>query len=155
MTAPPNSISEQLKTDLKVAIRSNDTVAKNVIRYTQAAMKNNEIELKRPLNEDESIAVIRKQIKQRQDSIELYKQGGREDLAATEQAEIDVLQKYLPAEMSDEELQLIVTETADEVGASGLADMKLLMPALIIRVQGKADGRRLSMLATEELKRRA
>jgi len=155
MSDSSNSIALQLQVDLKTAIRSGDKVRRDVIRYTQAALKNEEIRLQRPLYDNEVESQIRKQIKQGQDSIELFRRGGRDDLVQKESSEIVVLQKYLPEELGDEALQKIVRDSADEINASGPADMKNLMPALMERVQGRADGRRLSILASKELKRRA
>lgn len=153
-----SQLAERLKDDLKDAMRSGDTQRRNVIRYLQSAIHNFEIEAGREATDDDVIDVVQSQIKQRRDSIDAYEKGGREDLAAQERAELDVLEQYLPAELtplSDEELLELVASTADELGVSQPADMRILMPALIERSRGRADNRRLSQIASEELRRRS
>lgn len=149
------ALSEQLANDLKDAMRAGDTRRRDVIRFLRAAIKNAAIERGHELSDAEIEDVIRHQIKQRQDSIALFRQGGRTDLADEEEAQIAVLRPYLPTQMDDAELQALVAQVAAEQNASGARDMGKLMPALLAATNGRADGRRLSEAARAELARRA
>lgn len=151
-------IKQRLSEDLKGAMRSGDAQRRNVIRYLQSAIHNHEIEIGGVASEDDVLEVIQSQIKQRRDSIDAYEKGGREDLAEQERQELAILEEYLPSDLaplSDDELRELVATTADELGVSQPADMRTLMPALIERSGGRADNRKLSQLANEELRRRA
>lgn len=150
-TGHENSIRDRMTADLKDAMRAGDTVARDVIRYVLAALKNAQIDEGRDLTEEEETAVLRRQQKQRQESIEQFKAGNREDLVAKESAQLVVLERYLPAAMSDEELQTMATEVVAELGASGPWDMSKVMPALMERAGERADGRRISAAAREAL----
>lgn len=149
------ALAERLTDDLKTAMRSGDTERREVIRYLRSAIHNREIELRQPLADDEIILVIQTQIKQRQDSAEIYRKGRREDLAVKEERENQILSEYLPAQMSESELEDLARRLADEHDLSGPADMRVLMPALQQAVGASADGRTLSRVASAELKRRA
>lgn len=149
------ALAERLTDDMKAAMRSGDTERRGVIRYLRSAIHNREIELRQPLADDEIILVIQTQIKQRQDSAELYRKGGREDLAVKEERENQILSEYLPAQMSEAELEDLARRLADEHDLSGPADMRVLMPALQQAVGASADGRTLSRVASAELNRRA
>ena len=140
---------------MKQAIRSGDTERRDVIRYQRSVLANREIELRRPLSDDEVVGLIQTQIKQRDDAKELFRQANREDLAVLEERQVAILSDYLPEQLSEQDLAQIVSESAAELGVSGPADMGKLMPRLIEKVQGRADGRTLSRLAREELGRRA
>lgn len=149
------TLSERLTNDLKAAMRSGDTERREVLRFLRSAIHNREIELRQPLTDDDIIAVIQAQIKQRQDSAEVYRKGGREDLAAKEERETQILSEYLPEQLSESELKELARRLADEHGLSGPADMRVLMPALQQAAGARADGRTLSRVASAELKRRA
>jgi len=126
----------------------------SVLRLLKAALKNAAIEkvgADGELTDADAIAVIRKQVKQRQDSIESFEKGGRADLAEKEKAEIVVLSNYLPQAMSAEELQKIVAETIAEVGATSRAQMGVVMKALQPKVAGRADGKTLSAEVVRQL----
>ena len=146
----PN-VREGLETDLKTAMRAGDQSTRDAVRYILAAIKNAEIEHRGPLPPAEAIAVLHRLGKQLGDSIEQYRAGGREDLAAREEAQLTVLRRYLPASLSDEELTTLVDEVIRETGASGPKDMGSVMPILIERAAGRADGRRLSAAARAAL----
>ena len=139
----PN-VRKRLETDLKTAMRSGDHATHDAVRYILAAIKNAEIEHRGPLPPAEATSVLHRLGKQLSDSIEQYRAGGREDLAAREEAQLAVLHRYLPAPLSDEELTALVNEVIREAGASGPKDMGKVMPVLIERAGGRADGRRLS-----------
>lgn len=152
------TLTQRLTDDMKAAMRSNDNVRRDVLRYLRSAVKNEEIEMKHPATDDEVVDVIQRQIKQRRDSIQAYQEGGRADLAETEQKELEILEEYLPDDqkpLDEDALVELVKEKADELDVSGPADMKVLMPALIDATSGRADNRLLSRLAADELKKRA
>ena len=151
-------LAERLADDLKTAMRSGDTLRRDVIRYVRSAVKNREIDVHRPLTEDESIDVIQAQIKQRRDSIDAFEKAGRTDLVEKESSELAVIMDYLPDHLKpldEPELRELVERKVEELGLSGPSDMRQLMPALIEETQGRADNRLLSRLATEELQKRS
>jgi uncharacterized protein YqeY len=133
--------------DLKTAMKARDTVALNALRALKTAMTNAAIEkggLGTVLDEPEVLAVIRKQIKQRQDSIEQFEQHGRQELAENEKAEIAVLAKYLPAALTEAEITALVTQAIADTGATGKADMGKVMKRAQELADGRADGKVLS-----------
>lgn len=140
---------------MKSAMRQGDTERRDVIRYLRSSLGNKEIDERRPLTDSDVIAVIQTQIKQRADAAELFRKGNRDDLAVQEERQADILREYLPAQLSQDELGEIVRSTAEELGVSGPADMGRLMPRLMERVAGRADGRTLSRAARAELERRS
>lgn len=148
-------LSEQLSEDLKGAMRAGDARRRDVIRFLRAALKNAAIERGRDLSDAEIEDIIRRQIKQRRESIDLFRKGNRDDLADEEEAQIALLEPYLPTQMADDELRAIVERVAAELDVSAPRDMGKLMPALQAATGGRADGRRLSEVARAELARRA
>lgn len=148
------SLQRRIDEDLKDAMRAKDAARLSVLRLLKAALKNAAIEkvgADGELTDPDAVAVIRKQVKQRQDSIESFEKGGRADLAEKEKAEIAVLSNYLPQAMNAEELQRIVAETIAEVGATSRAQMGAVMKALQSKVAGRADGRTLSTEVARQL----
>ena len=147
------TIPEQVDHDLKAAMKARDADRLSVLRMLKAAIKNAAIEKGGQagvLDDPEATAVIRKQVKQRQDSIATFAQGNRPELAAREQAEIGLLEKYLPQALDPAELGRLVDEAIAEVGATGKAQMGAVMKALGPKVAGRADGKTLS----QEVQRR-
>src|SRR5262245_2618008 len=149
MTEP--SLRERLDSDLKEALRSGNQDAKDTIRFTLAAIKNEEIDKGGPLTEEEFLAVVKQQAKRRADAVDQFKSGNRADLVEREEAQLRVLERYLPAGMSDEEIRALVVQTIGDVGATGPKDMGKVMPVAIERAGGQADGRKLSAIVREEL----
>jgi uncharacterized protein YqeY len=145
------ALRQRLESDLKDAMRAGDQTARDTIRFLLAAVKNAEIDRGGPLSEAEGIAVLQKQAKQRQDSIEQFRAAGRTDLVDREEAQMQVLTRYLPAELSDDEVTALVAAVIAEVGASSPKDLGRVMPVLIERAAGRADGRRLSAAARSAL----
>lgn len=141
------ALDERLADDLKTALRAGDTVRRDVIRYLRAGLKNAQIERGRPLTDAEEDAVLRQQIKQRQESIEQFQAGRRDDLVARETAQLDVLRDYLPAGLAPDQLEVLAREVITETGASGPRDLGRVMPILIARAAGRADNRALSDVA--------
>lgn len=143
----------RLVEDMKAAMRAHDDVRVSAIRFVRSAAKNRQIELGHPLNDAEMVDVIRKQVKQRQDAVEQFRAAGRQDLAAKEEADLAVLQGYLPQQMDRSAVEAVAREVIAELGATGPADMRRVMPALVSRLQGRADGRMLSDVAGSLLRR--
>ena len=142
------TLSQQVVEDIKTAMKARDTVALNVVRALKSAMKYAAIEkhgADGELDDADAITVIRKEIKKRQDSVASYESAKRQDLADTEKAEIAVLEKYLPAAMSAEEIAKLVESVITELGATSKKDMGAVMKALQERSGGRADGKTLSM----------
>lgn len=145
------SLKEQLANDLKDAIRQRDEARKNAIRMATWAIKNAEVDKGAALTDADLLGILGKQVKQRRESIEEFEKAGRQDLVAKEQAELTVLQAYLPPQMSREEIVQAAREAIAEVGASGPADKGKVMPVLIKRLAGRAEGREISEVVTETL----
>lgn len=145
------TLRQRLEEDLKTAMRSGDLTARETIRFTLAALKNAEIDKRGPLTFQEELVLLQRETKRRAESIDQFRAGKREDLVANEEAQLVVLQRYLPAAMSDEELSAIVAAAIAETGASGPKDMGRVMSVLVPRAEGRADGRRLSAAVREAL----
>ena len=141
------TLAELIDSDLKDAMRAKDGARLGVLRMLKSAFKYAAIEKSSAageLSEAEATQVIRKQVKQRQDSIESFEKGGRAELAAKEKSELAILNSYLPAAMSAEDIAHLVRETIAEVGATSRAQMGAVMKALGPKVGGRADGKTLS-----------
>lgn len=138
------SIRQRLEIDLKDAMRSGDTSSRDAIRYILAAVKNAEIDARGTGAPADQEAALRRLSKQLQDSIEQYRQANRTDLADHEEAQLAVLKRYLPQELSDDDLQALVASVIAESGAQSSRDMGKVMPLAIARAAGQVDGRRLS-----------
>ena len=148
------SLQKRIDEDLKDAMRAKDAARLSVLRLLKAALKNAAIEkvgAEGELDDADAVVVIRKQVKQRQDSIESFEKGDRADLAEKEKDEIAVLNNYLPQAISAEELQRIISETIAEVGATSRAQMGGVMKALQSKVAGRADGKTLSTEVQRQL----
>lgn len=139
-----SSIRDQLEADLKAAMKAGDVTARETIRFTLAALRNAEIDKRGPLSPREELDVLKTQTKRRQDSIEQYRSAGRSDLFERETAQLAVLKRYMPAELSDEELKQLVAMVVAETGATGPRDMGKVMPAAIARAGDGVSGKRLS-----------
>ncbi|APS27274.1 GatB/YqeY domain-containing protein [Weissella cibaria] len=135
------SLLEQLTSDMKEAMKAKDKVTLGVVRMVKASVSNEQIKLGHDLTADEELAVLSREMKQRVEEMESYKDADRADLAEEIQGQIDVLKRYMPAQMSEEEVVAIVKETIAEVGASSKADLGKVMGALMPKVKGKADGK--------------
>jgi len=143
----------KLADDLKQALRGGDKVKCSVIRLLLAAMNNAEIARQAKLEDADIYGVIAKEIRQRQESIDAFKQGKRDDLVAQEEAEQAILKGYLPQQMSREEIVAAARQVIGEVGAQGLGDKGKVMPKLIAQLKGKADGRVINEVVTELLQK--
>ena len=144
-------LKEQLDQDLKSAMREKAQLKLDTIRGLKSAIKYREIELMKPLDDGGVLGVVSSEIKRRKDSIEQYRAGNRPDLAEKEEAEAKLLQAYLPAPLSADELAAKVDAAVAATGAKGPKDMGAVMKALLPEVQGKADGRTVSELVKARL----
>ncbi len=144
-------LAERLLDDLKSAVRAGDATRREVLRFLRSDIHNVEIERGRPLTDEEIIGVIQRQIKQRRDAIEQFARGGRQDLVDAEQAQIDVLQEYLPPQMSYDEVLAAARDVIREVGATGPKDMGRVMPVVRERIGSRAEGRVIASAVREAL----
>lgn len=144
---------QRLEEDLKSAMRAGDTTTRDAIRYLLAAVKNAEIDARGTGAAADADAALRKVAKQLADAIDQYRAAGRNDLADHELAQLDVLKRYLPEEMSDEALQAVVVGAIAETGATGPKDMGRVMPVVLAKTAGQADGRRVSAAVKDALGR--
>jgi uncharacterized protein len=147
------TLQERIDADLKDAMRAKDAGRLGVLRMLKSALKYAAIEKASESQLDDAAAsqVIRKQVKQRQDSIESFEKGGRPELAAKEKEELEILNAYLPKGLSADELAVLVRETIAEVGATSKAQMGSVMKALQAKVAGRADGKTLSSEVQRQL----
>jgi len=145
-------MEDQLREDLKQAQLNRDEVKVATLRLLLSELTYAKVAKKAEVLSDEDvISVIQKAIKQRKESIESYKNGARDDLASKEQAELDILQTYLPEQLSDQELTKIVDEAINNTGASQMSDMGKVIGLVMGKVAGKAEGARVSVLVKEKL----
>ena len=148
------TLQERVDSDLKDAMRAKDAARLGVLRMLKSALKYSAIEksgAEAQLDDAEATQVIRKQVKQRQDSIESFEKGGRPELAAKEKDELAILQAYLPQGLNADELAKIVGETIAELGATSKAQMGAVMKALQAKIAGRADGKTLSQEVQRQL----
>lgn len=145
------SLKEQLAEDLKEAIRQRDEARKTAIRMLTWAIKNAEVEKGRPLEDHEVLSLVQKEIRRRLESIEQFRKGNRPDLVEKEEAELKVLQAYLPPPMTREEVAEVARQVMAEVGAKSPRDKGKVMPILIQRLAGRADGRLINEVVSELL----
>jgi uncharacterized protein len=147
------TLRERLDADMKAAMKAKDDLRLQVIRGVKSAVKYREVEGDKAVVLDEPgiLQVVGSEIKKRRDSVEQYRAGGREELARKEEAEIGILQEFLPAQLTSEELARKVEEVIARVGAKGPKDMGAVMKVLVPEVQGKADGRAVSELVKQKL----
>lgn len=145
------SLEEQLAADLKEAMRQRDERRLAALRLTIAALHNAEIAAGGELDEADAMAVMATQAKRRRESIEEFRKAGREDLVEKEEAELAFLAPYLPQQLSREEIVQAARQVAEETGASGPRDIGKVMPVLMERLRGRADGRQVSEVVRELL----
>ena len=146
------TLAEQVEKDLVVAMKAREELRLSVLRMAKTALKIKQVELGKPLSDDQAMAVLRTLVKQRRDSVEQFRKGGREDLATKEEAEAEILQAYLPAEASEEEISAAIAAAITETGAAGPQDLGKVMKAAIQKLAGKnADGKRVNQMVRAKL----
>ncbi len=146
-----STLGDLISKDLVEAMKARDEAKVSTLRLLSAAFHNKQIELGHELSHEEELDVVAKAAKQRRESIDAYKKGGRDDLAAKEQAELDFLTAYLPQQLGEEETAKIVDEVIGELGASGTDDFGKVIGEVMKRVRGKADGSVVSRMVRDKL----
>lgn len=144
-------LKQKLNDELRQALKGRDRVRTSVIRLVLAALKNAEIARQAALEDADILGIIVKEVRQRHESIEAFKQGQRQDLVAQEEAELAVLNEYLPRQMTREEIIAEARRVIEEVGAQGPGDKGKVMPKLMAQLKGRADGREINAVVTELL----
>ena len=145
------NLKQKLSDDLKQAMRSGDTLKRSVIRMLMAAIKNAEIARQAKLEDSDILGVIAKEVRQRRESIEAFKQGNRQDLVDKEEAELAMLQGYLPQQLTRDEIVEAVRKVIAEVEATGPGDKGKVMPKIMAQLRGRADGREINEVVSELL----
>lgn len=146
------TIQDKIQGQIADAMRSKDQLRLDVLRMMKSAVKLKEVEKMKALEEAEVIAVLNTLVKQRKDSIEQFRKGGREELAQKEEAEIKIIEEYLPAAASEDDIRQAVEQAVQETGAASMKDMGKVMKAALAHLAGKsADGARVSQLVKEKL----
>jgi len=145
------SLKARLEDDLKTAMRSGETVKRDTLRLVLAALKNKRIETGAELSDDEVLAVLASNVKSRQDSAQQYEQAGRQELADKEQAEIEIIQVYLPKQLSSDETRELVTQTIAELGLESKSQLGQLMKAVMATHKNVIDGKLVQRFAAEIL----
>jgi hypothetical protein len=145
------TLYERLQAALTGAIRARDELRRDTLRMAIAAVYNEQKAARRPLSDDEVIAVLAREMKRRRESIEAFRAAGREDRAAREEAEAAVVADFLPQALSDAELRDLVREAISETGASSPRDLGRVMGVLVPKTRGRADGRTVSEMVAREL----
>ncbi len=146
------SLKERLDGDLKDAMRNKDSVRRTVLRTIISEIRNAEIAKQEALDDEGVLVVMTKQAQQRRDSIEAFKSAGRSDLVESESAELKIISGYLPEQLSEDEIEVVITEVISQVEAKGFSDMGKVMKEIMQRIRGRADGKMVSAIVTSRLK---
>jgi len=149
------SLTEQLQADMKTAMRDGDTLRRDTLRMAIAAAQNVAKDKRAPLTDEETLEVLGREVKKRRESIAAYESANRDDLAAKEQAEIDILTPYLPEQLGEDEIRALARGAVAASGATSPKDMGRVMSGLMPTVKGRADGKLVSRIVNEELARAA
>ncbi|MFX3616045.1 MAG: GatB/YqeY domain-containing protein [Sporolactobacillus sp.] len=145
------SLIDRLNTDMKEAMKAREKARLSVIRMLKASLHNESIKIGNPLSDDEALAVLTRELKQRKDSLQEFENAGRQDLVDEVSVEIAIVQSYMPEQLSEDELQSIVDETISEVGAASKTDIGKVMKAIMPKVKGRADGGLINRLVRSKL----
>jgi len=150
MSAP---LWDRIIEELTASMKARDQIRTSVLRGLKSDLKYREIELGRPLTDEDCISVFHSAAKKRRDAIDAFKKGGRVDRAQMEETELAQIKEYLPAELSDEELVTLIGEVLTDIGAEGPKDFGKVMKATMAKVAGRADGKRVSVMVSAHLKK--
>lgn len=145
------SLSDTIMADMKQAMKDKDKIKLNTVRMIKSALMNEKIKLGHELNSDEELTVLNREKKQREESIEEFRKANRADLVDSTKKELEVVETYMPKQLSADELDDIVGKTVDEVGAKGKSDFGKVMKALMPKIKGRADGKQASALVRNHL----
>ena len=146
------SLKERLDGDLKDAMRNKDSIRRTVLRTIISEIRNAEIAKQEALDDEGVLVVMTKQAQQRRDSIEAFKAASRSDLVESESAELKIISGYLPEQLSEDEIEVVITEVISQVEAKGSSDMGKVMKEIMQRIRGRADGKMVSAIVTSRLK---
>lgn len=147
------SLTDQLQSDMKAAMRDGDADRRDTLRMVIAAAQNAAKDKRAPLTDEEALEVLGREVKKRRESIEAYQNAGRADLAEREQVEIDILAPYLPEQLDEATIRGLVSEAIESTGAASPREMGRVMAQLMPAVKGRADGKVVSRIVNEELAR--
>jgi uncharacterized protein YqeY len=145
------NLKQKLSDDLKAAMKSGDTVKRSTLRMLMSAINNAEIAKKAPLGDSDVLGIIAKEVKQHQESIASFKDGNRLDLVEKEEAEMAILQEYLPEQMSRDDIIVEARQVIADIGAQGPGDKGKVMQQLMPKMKGRADGKEINEIVTELL----
>jgi uncharacterized protein len=148
------TLAQDLKAAMTAAMRSQDALRRDTLRMVVAAAYNAEKAARRPLTDDEVVAILTREVRMRRESVEAFEKGGRNELAAKEAAEIEIISGFLPQALSEDELRAMVGAAIDETGAASARDMGKVMAVLAPRTRGRAEGKVVSGMVASELARR-
>jgi uncharacterized protein YqeY len=144
-------ISNSIQSQIAAALKTHDEIRLSTLRMLSSALSYEKIEKQHDLSEEEEAVVVRREAKKHRDSIEAYQKAAREDLVQKEKAELEILKEFLPPEISDEELEKVVSETISRLNASSVSDMGKVIGAVLEKLKGQADGSRVSALVKAKL----
>lgn len=145
------SLSERLNEDMIQTMRDKNKFKLSVIRMIRSSIKNVEIDQRRSLEDNEVLDILSRELKQRKDSLQDFEKAGRNDLADAVKAEIEIIAEYMPKQLTEEEITVIVKQTIQETGASSKADMGKVMGALMPKVKGRSDGKLVNRVVQQQL----
>ena len=145
------SLKKELMEDLKLSMKNKDSIRKNTITMVRAAIKQKEIDERIELEDEEILAIISKQLKEKKNAIEDFKKGERQDLVELTEKEMEILLEYLPEQLTEEEIEKIVRETIEEVEANSMKDIGIIMKSVMPKVKGRADGSTVNKIARKIL----
>lgn len=134
------SLKDKLMEEFKSSMRSKDTIRKNTVTMVRAAIKQREVDERKELSDEEVLEIISKQLKEKKMAIEEFRKGNRQDLVELTEAEMTILLEYLPKQLTIEEVEQVVRETIDEIGATSIKEIGIIMKAVMPKVKGKTDG---------------
>ncbi|MGB2805134.1 MAG: GatB/YqeY domain-containing protein [Candidatus Zixiibacteriota bacterium] len=146
-----SSLKRRINQDAKEALKSKDTLTLSVLRMLKSEIRYKEIERGSELSDDDVISVLSSAIKKRKDSIQQFEKGGRDDLASKEKEELAVVTKYMPEQVSEEELSRIISQAISEEGATGVSDLGKVMKLVMPKVRGRADGKKVNQMVSSQL----
>jgi len=145
------SLIEEIDDELKDAMRARDAERRDTLRLILNALKSSQKELQRPLSEEEELQVLQRERKRRLEAAEAFRNGGREEQAAAEERELEVLEEFMPEPLSEEQIEEIVDDVIAEVGATSMADLGRVMADVMPQIAGRADGSQVSQIVREKL----
>jgi len=145
------TLIEEIEDDLKDAMRARDAERRDALRLILNALKNSQKELQRPLTEDEELQVLQRERKRRVEAAEAFRAGGREEQAAGEERELEILEEFMPEPLTEDEVEDIVDDVIAEVGATSMADLGRVMADVMPQIAGRADGSTVSQIVREKL----